>query len=393
MLLSSRNDERDRRDLDEGEVEAARAQVHQRARGAVVEQRRQRDHERLRRERPRRDDVEVLPCVVEDDLRVEQRIDDPVELRHAGRGQQPVEDAAEADQADAVLVLEVVLDERGRGAHGAVERGLVLTARLRERVEEEDDVGVALGVKLVHPQLAAPRARPPVDPPDAVSGHELTQVGELDSLALLARDQVPGEDLRLERAQELLDHLGTGIDLERKLEVEAALVAEDAEAVVRDQPHRAEDVRAPALAGEAVLELALSARNPQGDGVLAVRERQALGHRQPQVELLDRDGGRDPKRERQLLALDRALPLELERELRIGRLGQREPRPGDQRERRREHDKLRKAEDERGDEAEGRQSGIRPELGGGSARQLNGGRLRPAASAPSPAPAARRRPS
>ena len=120
-----------------------------------------------------RDDVEVLPCVVEDDLRVEQRVDDPVELRHAGRGQQPVEHAAEADQADAVLVLEVVLDERGRGAHGAVERGLVLTARLRERVEEEDDVGVPLGMKLVHPQLAAPRARAPVDPPDAVSGHEL----------------------------------------------------------------------------------------------------------------------------------------------------------------------------------------------------------------------------
>ena len=44
---------------------------------------REREHERVRRQRPRRDHVEVLPRVAEHDLRVEQRVDDPVELRRS----------------------------------------------------------------------------------------------------------------------------------------------------------------------------------------------------------------------------------------------------------------------------------------------------------------------
>src|ERR687884_262293 len=58
-----------------------------------------------RRTRTRGDDVDALPRVAEDDLGVEQRVDDPVQLHDPGARQQPVQVAAEGEQADAVLAL------------------------------------------------------------------------------------------------------------------------------------------------------------------------------------------------------------------------------------------------------------------------------------------------
>ncbi len=89
--------------------------------------------------------------------------------------------------------------ERRGGADGAVVRAPPLRPHLGERVEEEDDVGVPLGVLLVDPELAAQRARAPVDAPDAVAGLPGAKIGELDPFAAHARDLVAGEDLRLER--------------------------------------------------------------------------------------------------------------------------------------------------------------------------------------------------
>src|SRR5581483_12449955 len=98
-----------------------RAEVEQGGDAALVEERADGDHERLRRERSRGDDVDVLPRVVEPDLGVQQRLDDAVELRDPGAREQPAEDAAEADEADSVASADVMASQRRGGADGQVE--------------------------------------------------------------------------------------------------------------------------------------------------------------------------------------------------------------------------------------------------------------------------------
>ena len=55
-------------------------------------------------------------------------------------------------------------------------------ARLGEGVEEQHDVGVAVGVAIVHPQVAAAGARSPVDGAHPVADDERPSVGELDAV-------------------------------------------------------------------------------------------------------------------------------------------------------------------------------------------------------------------
>ena len=143
----------------------------------------EREHERSRRQRPRRDHVEVLPRVAEQDLGVEQRVDDPVELRRPGGHRQPVQDAAERDEPDTVLLAQVERRERRSRSDADVERPQVGPPRLGEGVEKDDDVGVPLRMRLVHPRLTAPRRGPPVHAPHAVAVRERAQIRELDPFA------------------------------------------------------------------------------------------------------------------------------------------------------------------------------------------------------------------
>src|SRR5205085_9662066 len=149
-----------------------------------------RENERLRRQRPARQDVDLLPGVAERDLGVQQRLDDPVALHHLRSRTKPVEDAAEVDETDPVLADEIALAQRRGRTNRLVERSGAATARIREAVEEQDHVGVSLGVELVDPEVAAARAGAPVDPPDPVAGSERSQIRELEPLALLPRDAV-----------------------------------------------------------------------------------------------------------------------------------------------------------------------------------------------------------
>src|SRR4029078_11241950 len=103
------------------------------------------------------------------------------------------------DEADAILLLDVVRGQRARRLDGEVERAAGAVPGLGEGVEEDDDVGVPLGMRLVHPRLAAARGRAPVDATDAVAGDERAQVGELDPVAAHARGLAAGERLGLER--------------------------------------------------------------------------------------------------------------------------------------------------------------------------------------------------
>src|SRR6185503_16680670 len=99
-----------------------------------------------------------------------------------------------------------------------------------------------LGVVLVDPELAPPRARPPVDPPDPVARCERAEVGELDPLAFHSRDLVSREDLRLERADEVPERLGPWVDLQRPGELQLLLVDEKAERIARPDRNLSDDV-------------------------------------------------------------------------------------------------------------------------------------------------------
>ena len=88
----------------------------------LVEKRRHRDHERFRRQRARRDDVDVLPRVAELDPGLEEGVDQAVALHEAAARFEPAEHTAERDHPDPVAALEVAAGERRGRAHGALER-------------------------------------------------------------------------------------------------------------------------------------------------------------------------------------------------------------------------------------------------------------------------------
>jgi hypothetical protein len=104
--VAARLEKRLRGDLEHDEVVAAPAQVEQRADRALVEQRGEGHDERARGQRPRRDDVDVLPGVAELDARLEQRVDEAVPLHEPASGLEPAKDPAERDETDPVPPLE-----------------------------------------------------------------------------------------------------------------------------------------------------------------------------------------------------------------------------------------------------------------------------------------------
>ena len=143
--------------------------------------------------------MDVLPRVVQNDLRVEQRVDDAVELRRAGRRKQPVEHPAERHESDAILVTQIPRRERCSSSHRIVQRAAPLRARFGERVDDEDHIRVAFRMLLVDPKLSPSRGRAPVDVPDTIAGDERAKICELDPLGLLPRDVIAAEDLGLSR--------------------------------------------------------------------------------------------------------------------------------------------------------------------------------------------------
>src|SRR5436190_10418300 len=177
----------------------------------------------LRRQRPARQDVDLLPGVAECDLGIQQRLDDPVALLQLRSGTKPVQNAAEVDEANPILADEIALAQ-GRGrSDRLVERSRAAASRIGEAVEEDDHVGVPLGMELVDPEVAAARAGAPVDSPDPVAGGERPQIRELETLALLPRDAVAGEELRLTRSDQLAQLLGSRVDAKRFCPVERLL--------------------------------------------------------------------------------------------------------------------------------------------------------------------------
>ena len=65
---------------------ATSAQVDERRHGSFVQERREGDDESARRQRPRGDDVDVLPGVAELDAGLEQRVDEAIALHEPAPG-------------------------------------------------------------------------------------------------------------------------------------------------------------------------------------------------------------------------------------------------------------------------------------------------------------------
>ena len=198
--------------------------------------------------------------------------------------------------------------------------------------------------------------------------------------------RLPGEDLRLERRAGLLSRLGTRVDLDRELEVEAALVAARPKRSRATGRPRRRCTRPSARSESRYSSSRSPPRDPQRDGVLAVREREALREVEPRAAA--RSGRRSTVGASRPRPRSRAPARARARTPDRGVSASASPAPATQRERRREHDQLREARGRATRRGRGRvKPAYAPSAWRSSARQLNGGRLRRAASAPSPAPA------
>jgi hypothetical protein len=175
---------RRRRHGDDDQVEAPRGEIAGRPHEARVEHRAQRQDQGLGRQDARRDQVEVASHVAEHDGGVQERVEQALELRPAGARLHPAELAAVLDQPHAVLAGEIGGGQVGGAPHGGVDDRGAGRAHLGERVEQQDDVGVALVMMLGDVQGAVPQRRPPVHVADVIARCEGPDVAGLDPLAL-----------------------------------------------------------------------------------------------------------------------------------------------------------------------------------------------------------------
>src|SRR6185312_2688913 len=142
---------------------------------------------------------------------------------------------------------------------GIVEDAAIVVANVGEAVDEEDDVGVPLGMALVHHQPLPTGRRPPVDRADAVAGDEVANVRVFDAVALRSRDLAAGERLRLDRRQQSAERERLRVRLQTMGGWNAALPGDEAPRVSRPDPNRSEVVHAPAKAANGEVEFALLA--------------------------------------------------------------------------------------------------------------------------------------
>ena len=218
-------------------------------------------------------------------------------------------------------------------------------------------------MELVYPKVAAASAGAPVDPPDPVAGGERAQVREFEPLALLPRDAIAGEELRLPRSHELAQLLGPGVDAKGFGPSKRLIPGEQTRRVPRSQMHVAEPVRAPAGAAEPELEQAfLADLEPERDGIPAADQLEPTRDLEQELEPRHRVAGVELHLERDLVTLEHALAVELEMHanVRLPRVG--ETNREQDRKRHRDQRQLRAGEDQRGEQPQRRQDDVGAKL-------------------------------
>ena len=144
---------------------------------------------------------------------------------------------------------------------------------------------------VVDDQLAAARARPPVDRAQPVAGDEGARIGELETVRPESRDEIAGRELGLERRDEALQQLGPRIDVQPVRAADPALPDEHPDPAARAKEDVAELDRAPAVAAElsgSTRSSPATSRTPHG--IVALVHRQPV--RQHEVRA---PGGRRPR--------------------------------------------------------------------------------------------------
>ena len=220
---------------------------------ALVEQRRERQHERVRRQRAHRKQVDVLPRVAQEDLGVEQRVEDAVELDEPARGGQPVQHAAEGDEADAVLLAHVVGRERRRGvaprgracSRRAPRASAKVSRKMTTSVFRSGWVSFTQGSprRAVARQLTR-RTRSP-----GTNGRR--SANSIPSPRVRG-SWLPAKGCVSSGRSSCSQHLAARVDLQREPPLEGLLEDEQPEGIVRAEDEVADEVGAPALAAETV---------------------------------------------------------------------------------------------------------------------------------------------
>ena len=187
-------------------------------------------------------------------------------MQDARCGSQPLEGATEPDDADAVTGAQMGLGQ-GRGGADRERQRLLACAggELGERVEEQHDVGAALGVAVGDVRGPGARRGTPVHAAQLVAGHIGSELGELEPVASHRRsagaDGGLGPRGRNERAQPL----DAGQDAHGRVRVDRAGIPDAAQRPAGPDTGGAGPIAAPALGLERHLHAALFAGREMDD--------------------------------------------------------------------------------------------------------------------------------
>src|SRR6266516_2181896 len=217
---------------------------------------------------------------------------------------------------------------------------------------------------LVDTELTAASACTPVHVPDPISGDELTDVGELDPLRLLARHVVSREDLCLRRPQQGAYGLLRRVHLERSAPVDYSLVPEQAELIARTEVDPPERERTPADTRKSQRQDTFFARDETERARIGPFFDLEPGRKLEQhVDLLGPVARPKADPDVQQLPFESALAVELDLDVDTWRANLQRAERQDQCERRGEQHQFREAQHERGQQSQRRQSRVRAQLG------------------------------
>ena len=227
---------------------------------------------------------------------------------------------------------------------------------------------------LVHDQLAAAGAGPPVDRAKAIAGDEGACIGELETVGAHASDEVTGRELGVERGHEAPQELGAGVDLQSVRAVDPTLPDEHPDpaarphanlARARPSPSGRSGAGASTVRSSPAPSVTLNGLSPSTTatprGMIRWSSSRSIRVLRGELDLRD-----------DLVALERSVAVDRQPRPQLGRLLEEEPGGDDQRERRRDDDELRPPERERGDQAEGGEADVRGEPRRGERRHVLG---------------------
>ena len=173
--------------------------------------------------------------------RAKQRLEQALLLRPAGARLHPAEHATVLDEPHAIPASQVGRRQRAGAAHRGVDDRHPVRPDVRQRVDHDDDVGVALRVVLGDVELAEPQGRAPVHVPDLIAWRERADLSRLDAVARRGRDVVADRRLRARRARQTLHRGQARIDGDRRACLVSRLARGEAERFPHANVRAAED--------------------------------------------------------------------------------------------------------------------------------------------------------